>query len=405
MDDLSTIDYEMRKRAIARATHRRLLKHIREKTTDLAPNVLPRDPIIYTSEARARLERRAVFQKLPLVVCLSNDIPEPGDKVLFDHAGPPIVVVRTRDGAVKAFLNMCRHRASKVVTECTRRHLMTCRFHGWTYDTDGRLVGQPGAAGFAELDKSNLGLIPVPAAEWHGLVFVEAHAGNESIDVEAYLGDFAPEVAQLGFDNLKPVRTSRYDIGANWKFALDTYSEGYHFAPLHPTTIGLLGITDLGVYDGFGPHHRISFATQAMKAYAHLPEQEWPEIPYAAVHHMFPNMNFTVNQLESGHDVYTFFRLFPGDTPDKSFTIQTTYRKVDDEAMPIEPWVELDKFVEKVVSTEDYNISEEGQANLTYAPPGHRTFLGRNEPAPQDWHRYMDKLIAAAEKGDEAERI
>jgi carnitine monooxygenase subunit len=397
MNALTDIDFEARKEAIARETHRRLLQHIREGTNDLSSDVMYRDPEIYTSEERARLEREEVFLKLPLVACLSNDIPEPGDKILFEHTGPSIVVVRARDGSVKAFLNMCRHRASKVVTECTRSSRMTCRFHGWTYDTDGRLIGLPGAEGFAGLDKADLGLIPVPVLEWHGLVFVQARAGSEPLDIDAFLGDFAPELAQIGWDKLLPVRTSRYTIGSNWKFALDTYSEGYHFAPLHPTTIGLVGITDLAVYFPFGAHHRISFAATAMKKYAHAPEEEWPHMPFQAVNHLFPNMNFTVSPMENGKIMYTVFRVYPGETPDQSFTIQTCYRGPDSEGMPVEDWIEYDKFVENVVSTEDYAISEEGQVNLRYAPAGHRTILGRNEPAPQDWHRHMDKLIAEAQ--------
>ena len=167
---------------------------------------------------------------------LSGDIPEPGDMLLFDAAGLAILIVRARSGELRAFLNMCMHRGARLVSDCRRRNLVTCPFHGWSFDLDGRLVGLPGAVSFEGVERADRGLIPVPVAEWAGLIFVKAHAGDEAIDAEAWLGELATVVAGLALADAVPIKHSRIDVEANWKFTLDTYGEGYHFAALHPTT-------------------------------------------------------------------------------------------------------------------------------------------------------------------------
>ncbi len=135
---------------------------------------------------------------------------------------------------------------------------MTCPFHGWTYDFEGKLIGLPGEKGFEGIDREELGLMRVPVAEWHGMIFVKASPGDEEIDVEGFLGSFAPELAQLDFANARPVIKSRLEVDANWKLALDTYGESYHFATLHPATIGRMSYTDVMFYDSYPPHHRLA---------------------------------------------------------------------------------------------------------------------------------------------------
>ncbi len=388
-----------RRRAVARDHQRRSIALIRARDTDRSAGPMTNDPAVYVDPVRAEAEKRAIFRTLPLLAGLSADIPEPGDKMLFDAAGPSILIVRAKNGSVNAFLNMCTHRAAKVVTECSRSTRMTCRFHGWTFDLEGTLIGMPGAKGFEGVTKTERGLIRVPVVEWQGMIFVEAHPGEGPIDIEGFLGDFAPELAQLEFGRVKPIKATRLEVEANWKYALDTYGEAYHFNVLHPTSIGSTHYTDLMCYDDFSPHHRIAYPYRHVGAYADKPESEWPDEPFNAVHFLFPNVILNIWEMPEGH-AYSIYRLFPGDLPDKAFTLTATYRPhYARQDVSDQPWIDLHDYIEQVVTTEDYSVSKDGQSNLRYAPEGFRVLYGSNEVAVQRFHRRVAEYVEADARG------
>src|SRR5277367_6113802 len=113
MDDGPRIDLPGRSEDDADVV-RRLAAHVRDRTTDLAADTVLIPPEVYTNPARWEAEKRELFQKLPLLACLSRDVASPGDVYLFDEAGPSILILRAKDGSVNAFLNMCTHRAAKL---------------------------------------------------------------------------------------------------------------------------------------------------------------------------------------------------------------------------------------------------------------------------------------------------
>ena len=127
-----------------RSMQRRLVDHLETGTqTDLADDVLEVDARVYTDPERLEAERRRIFQELPLLVGFSNEVAAPGERILFDGAGPPIVVIRGKDGSLRAFLNMCTHRAARLVSDCEPSQRLMCPFHGWTFDLEGRLRSMP----------------------------------------------------------------------------------------------------------------------------------------------------------------------------------------------------------------------------------------------------------------------
>jgi carnitine monooxygenase subunit len=388
-------DWARLRRESGDALRRRTIAHIKNGTTDLAEGPMPVDPGVYTDNARFEQERRILFRQRPVLAALSGDLPEPGDTFLFDEVGPAILLVRNKAGKVNAFLNMCMHRAAKLVTEPKRKNRMSCRFHGWTFDLDGKLVGIPGAEGFKGIEKEERGLIPVPVAEWHGLIFVRAVPNGEPIDVEAHLGKgFARELAHLELDQAQPMKSTRFGVNSNWKYALDTYGEGYHFATLHPTSIGALALSNIMSYDGYGPNHRMEMPRAEFLDYIDKPEEEWPETTYNGLYYLFPNTVINVNSIKGGKQFYGISRIFPGDKVDEATTVITTYKPAAMQHVEeTEPWTEMHEFIVKVVSTEDYSVSREGQHNMTYAPPGFKPVLGANELALQNIHRHINRLL------------
>lgn len=378
------------------ALRRRTLERMRTKTTDLDGAPMRIDPAIYTDPAYAEREHRAVFEEMPVLAGLTRDIPEAGDMMLFDVLGPPVLIVRAKSGKVNAFLNICPHRGAKVVTECSRRTRMTCRFHAWTFDLEGKLIGLPGKEGFQGIDRAELGLLPVAVVEKYGLIFVRLARPDEPIDVDAHLGAFAGEIAHLQLDRAQPIRRSETPCEANWKYAFDTYGESYHFASLHPTTIGRLAYSNTMVYDNYGLHARLAFPRAEFASYHDQPEEQWPHTDYGGLYMLFPNVVINVNTIPGVGQFYGVSRVFPGDVPDRSLTLLATYQPAHaTENVDAGKWAEMHDFIEQVVRDEDYSVSRDGQQNLRWAPPGFRTVLGRNEIALQHWHRNLNRIMAA----------
>lgn len=388
---------DMRERRLGShyALRRRTLERMRSRSTDLDVAPMAIDPAIYTDTAHAERERRALFHRLPIAAGLSRDIPEPGDMMLFDVLGPSILLVRSKEGTVNAFRNMCPHRGAKVVLDCSRRTRLTCRFHAWTFDLEGRLVGLPGKDGFEGVDRAELGLLPVPVVERHGVIFVRLEPDDGPIDIDSFLGDFASELEHLELATATPIRSSEIPCDANWKYAFDTYGESYHFASLHPTTIGRLAYSNVMIYDNYGLHARLAFPREEFDAYKDHPEEDWPHTDYGGLYFLFPNLVINVNSIPGVGQFYGVSRLFPGDTPDRSKTLLTTYQPAHgDTTVDVTRWAEMHDFIEKVVTEEDYSVSRDGQQNLRWAPPSFRTILGRNEIALQHWHRNYNTLMA-----------
>jgi nitrite reductase/ring-hydroxylating ferredoxin subunit len=372
-----------RRKRIARETQRRSVAHAAAGTTDMAAAPFANLASVYTDPVRLAAEKARLFGgDMPLLAGLSVDMPNPGDRLLFEETGTPIVILRGRDGVARAFLNMCTHRGAKLAADCTPAARLVCPFHAWSFDLEGKLVALPGARGFEGHDKAGLGLIPVPCHEWQGLIFVQPSAGADPVDIEAFLGDFAPELAQLELGSAEPVKSGEMRAASNWKFALDTYGEGYHFATLHASTIGQTHFNDMCVHDRFGRNHRISFPDKGNLALVGTPESEWPEVDYGGVHYLFPNTVLFIGSIEPGKGFTQIFRIFPGATPGEMVTKFAVYapKGVQSDQHRAECEFAFDATAQ-VVSSEDYVVAARGWANMAAAPADFRVIYGANEPA------------------------
>ena len=389
------------RRTAAEAIRRRLVAHLAAGgTTDFATGMLENDPACYTDRARADLERQELFLKLPLVAGLSCDVPSAGDCLVFEDAGPSILIVRGADGMVRGFLNMCMHRASKLVAAptdgtCAHHTRLSCPFHAWTYDLSGALVGVPGRAGFDGLDPGARHLVPVPVAEWNGIIFVRAAAGSEPPGIPAFLGSFAGELQHIDFADAAPIRHSRLAADCNWKVALDTYAEGYHFATLHASSIGVSHYSNVAVFDEFGPHWRMNFPEKELRALVNVPESEWPEVAYGGIHFVFPNTVMVVGALGEGRAFVRMFRLFPGETSG-TMSCRIDVYDIGGQADERRLAVFGQDDAESSVTREDYQIAVDGYRNLVSAPPGFRLVYGRNEPALQSVHRHIAAALGTS---------
>src|SRR5262249_13806833 len=149
------------------------------------------------------------------------------------------------EGVLRAFANVCRHRAARVVcADEGRATRLRCRYHGWTYDLAGRLRGTPEFDGVADFRREDNGLAPLAVAAWGPLVSV--HPGPDPVPLAEYLAPLPERAAPLGLERLHFAARREYRLACNWKVFVDNYLDGgYHVNTVHP---GLAGVLDYSQY-------------------------------------------------------------------------------------------------------------------------------------------------------------
>lgn len=183
------------------------------------------DPDIYSLE----LER--IITRNWILAGHQSELPDTGDFKVVKVARDSAIIVRTANGELRAYANVCRHRGSLVCLENrgnTRK--FECPYHGWMYDTDGNLIAARNMP--ADFDKRNYGLHPVSLQVLGGLIFVCFSESPPSL--EGARRDLAEPFAMFDFENLKVAASKVYPIAANWKLAIENYQECYHCATAHP---------------------------------------------------------------------------------------------------------------------------------------------------------------------------
>jgi len=368
---------------------RRLRSNVREGHPDLADAVYPVAAASYSDPDQWQREMACIFRRVPLLLALGVDLPEPGDYRTLTVADRPVLLVRGDDGVVRCLLNVCRHRGAKVTTEpCGHARRFICPYHSWSYDRSGRLAGVPDGDLFGDLTAVH-GLIELPCEERLGAVFAILEAGA-ALDLDDWLGDMQDSLEALRLHDLYPYARTTTLASPNWKLAADGYLDGYHIGFLHKDTIGRKALNNRNTYDLYGPHARIGFATRRITDIDDLPEDQWQLGDYMSlVHYVFPNVS-----ISGGHRGNLMLsRLFPGPTVGESTTVQHHYyREPVTEDREAEAEARRQTY-EQVVRDEDcatiFGIAESLDAMAT-SP----VLFGRNEPANQRLHQTIADLTA-----------
>jgi len=198
----------------------------------------------YTDPTVLAREREKIFARTWQPIGRLEDVAAPSTYFTTSVDEKPIVVVRDAQGALRAFYNVCRHRAGPVAVGKGARKSLTCRYHGWTYGLDGALVTTPELGDVKDFDKACFGLRPVRVETFGPFVFVNLDDDAETL--ASVLGDIPRETAHLSLEKMSLVARKDYDIACNWKAYVDNFLEGYHLPTVHP---GLFKILDYGKYE------------------------------------------------------------------------------------------------------------------------------------------------------------
>lgn len=183
------------------------------------------DPEIYALDLECIVMRNWIFTGH------QSQLAEAGDYLVLNVASESAIVVRSKEGGIKAFANVCRHRGSIVcLGKSGNTRKFECPYHGWMYDTDGNLIAARNMP--EDFDRASYGLHKVPVEIVHGLIFICFCDTPPSI--EGARRDMAEPLAMFDFENLKVAAQKTYPISANWKLAVENYQECYHCAVAHP---------------------------------------------------------------------------------------------------------------------------------------------------------------------------
>jgi len=345
----------------------------------------------YTDAERWSREIELIFKRVPLMLALTAELPEPGSYKAMEVMGLPVLITRDAGGKIHAFLNVCQHRGAPVIAngsgKCAR---FTCLYHGWTYSNDGRLLAVTDGKNFGEIDKSQRSLTTLPCSERAGMIFVGLTPGA-AIDVEGFydgmLEDFeAADLAHWTFLG------SRVIEGANWKIAFDGYLEGYHFATLHPQTIAQRTPSNVTHYEAFGPHLRIGFPQKDIAKLRDLPRDQWgrrENLGFDFVRILFPNVSAFL-----APEIAQIAQLFPGPTPETNRTVLLYARRtppVDDaDKAHLEQMI---NFLRDVTYKEDYILGGQIQQGLRSGGVKNLVF-GKNERGNQFFHEIVEWYLA-----------
>ena len=195
--------------------------------------------VAYADKDFLRLEYDRWLAKTWLFVGRGHEIPRPGDAVLVP--GHPFILVRNKKGAARAFHNACRHRGHALLAEpCRGLRLITCPYHAWSYDLDGKLLGTPHFGGHQVhkvdgFDPGKFNLVPVRCAQWHDWIFI--NIDGEAPALEDFVAPMAAKLADVDFGQLTHFLTlDAGSVDVNWKLAMENNMEPYHVPVAHRTT-------------------------------------------------------------------------------------------------------------------------------------------------------------------------
>lgn len=193
-------------------------------------------PSVYVDEAFLGRELEDVFAREWVCVGRASALKQPGDYVTYELAGQPIVVLRDRDGGLRAMSNVCLHRMSTLLEGCGQAKLIVCPYHAWTYNLDGSLRGAPFMMETTGFRREDYRLPQIRCEEWLGWIYVTLNPAAEA--VASRLGALEEMIAPYGMESYVELFRETHVWDTNWKVLAENFMESYHLPVCHAATVG-----------------------------------------------------------------------------------------------------------------------------------------------------------------------
>lgn len=252
----------------------------------------------YCDTAHFAQEQAKIFHRVPQLVAHVSELPEPGSFLRREVAGVPVLLTRDSEHALHCFINVCRHRGARLVSEeqgC--KHRFSCPYHGWTWSNSGELRGIPHERqGFPGIDKSQLGLKRLECLEVAGWIWASP-SSSDPVEIAAHTEPLTKDLEWLAGRELHCGPSDSLACNANWKLLIEGGIEAYHFRVAHRDTIGPYFPDNLSSYRMLGPHMRsilprLTFGDLRNQARANWALREHANIVYT----LFGTAQFLVQQ-------------------------------------------------------------------------------------------------------------
>lgn len=362
---------------------------------------LPREA--YVAPDWFERERQHIFENQWISVGRAEEIPDPGDYIVCNVAGESIIVTRLRDGGLAGYINLCRHRGSRLTdaagkptqTEIgpsgTFKGSIQCPYHGWTYSFDGRLRAAPFLDEVDGLSRENLPLHDVAVEMWGGFIWIHLRP-KQATPLADQFQDGQTYLANYPLTDLRVAARIVYPVAANWKAIVENFNECYHCGPVHPELVDLVpafrqrGGSDLDWESGI-PHREGAWTftfsgTTNRLPFPGLTDEEKTRHKGQLI---YPNLMLSV-----AADHVTAFTLFPA-APNATTIVCDFLFHVDEVARDDFDPSDATEFWD-VVNRQDWKICAEVQQGMT-SSRFDTGFYAPMEDYSMDVRRYLDGLM------------
>jgi len=339
---------------------REILDLEERKTTHMLPEVMENPVANYTDPNQLDREINILFRNFPIIIGHASDLASAGDFLTHDDTGVPILLTRTQNGDVKAFLNVCRHRGARLESKpCGKTRTFSCPYHAWTYGLDGALRGMPQAFGFDGVDRTKLGLVELPAYEHFGLLWVVPSVQDKEIDIKAWVAPFEDYLGGLDLGGHHVFKKWSLNRNMSWRLALEGFQESYHFCSAHQYTACAGYLDNQSVHLNFYPHVRHAVPLPNVLELRDQDPEKWEYRP----HFMDQNYLFPANFVQVMTDHVFVHTIIPTGPGTCVFQCMMLINEAPNNEKAERYWKKNHDLV-RVVFNEDFEIGEGIQKGL-----------------------------------------